>query len=520
MAANFGAPGDELIEYDFYNPGSYSVIGVFTNTASGAPIENISGLDWCGIPGQSTLIAAAGFGGDSGPQPVYSVNPANAQSTFIGNSLGVADLAYRPADHTMYGTDAQGNLYRDTNNDCVPDSVVGEYNVGGLLEVGLAFDGAGDLLVHDLINNRIYKGFGANPASLTPLVSLPYNSNFSQGLYADATTGYHAAYSSSRTSESWDFDTNLGTSSYTFRGSFPIDPASFLPLVQVGDLAPVMEPLTTGEYFLQVKSTTPTLPAFQVASINPVDGSRKRGPVTELTIDFNDVALLTSLQASDVQIDGVPASSLTVIDGDTARFEISQMLSDGLHDVNISAGAVSDLQGTPIESFRSTFYNDIQAPRIVSSSIQHGDIVAGVPDLTVNLGFSEPMDVQNIDRFDIQLVSQAFDFYQPSSITFNDNGTELTLEFEDVREGEDYTLTLFSGDFGFQDTVGFDLDGETPIWPIPANVSGDGIEGGNFEVSFGIDIGTRAVPVPLKPVEPLGSLIYARTKIPPSPRMA
>jgi hypothetical protein len=43
---------------------------------------------------------------------------------------------------------------------------------------------------------------------------------------------------------------------------------------------------------------------------------------------------------------------------------------------------------------------------------------------------------------------------------------------------------------------------------IPPNQSGDGIPGGNYNVDFGLTVGTTAFPVPLQPVAPLGSLVY------------
>ncbi|HVK17593.1 MAG TPA: S8 family serine peptidase [Fimbriiglobus sp.] len=268
---------------------------------------------------------------------------------------------------------------------------------------------------------------------------------------------------------------------------------------------------TSGEYILSVKGATGTLPAFQVAATNPADGSRVRGPVTEVRIDFNDNVLMTTLAASDVRIDGKVASGITVVDGDTAVFTVAQSLSEGLHTIAISAGVIRDVQGTPIAAFTGTFYNDVTAPRVVSSSIQQGDVLtAGLPDLTVTIGFSEAMNAAAIDIFDVSLVGQFFGLgFLPSSVTFDATGTVMTLTFAGINLPEDvYTLTLGSGDSAFEDLVGWNLDGEALAWPIPPNQSGDGVEGGNFAVTFLTDAGLRSVPVPLSAVNPLGSLIY------------
>ncbi len=192
------------------------------------------------------------------------------------------------------------------------------------------------------------------------------------------------------------------------------------------------------------------------------------------------------------------------------------LATEGTHYVTIGAGAIQDVQGTPIAAYNGTFFVDYTAPHIVSSSIQQNDIVtADLQDFRITIGFSEAMDTSNVDLYDVSLAGQVFgNFYYPSELIFNDEGTELTISFSGIALSEDqYRLTLFSGDFGFQDLVGLDLDGETPDWPIPDNASGDGLEGGDFVVDFALDAGTRSVPVPLVPVHPLGSLVVYTTAV-------
>lgn len=73
---------------------------------------------------------------------------------------------------------------------------------------------------------------------------------------------------------------------------------------------------------------------------------------------------------------------------------------------------------------------------------------------------------------------------------------------------DDYTLRLVSGDGAFEDPVGLDLDGEALSFPLPPNGTGDGIEGGDFVVTFGVDRDIDALPVPLSPRGPLGNRVY------------
>src|SRR5262245_13633329 len=106
----------------------------------------------------------------------------------------------------------------------------------------------------------------------------------------------------------------------------------------------------SSEYVLSVGGATGALPSFRVTATTPVEGSRLRGPVTQMTVDFNDSLLLTSLAASDLTVNGVPATGLTVLDYNTLRFNLP-VLGDGTQNVAIAAGAIQDLQGTPVDAF-------------------------------------------------------------------------------------------------------------------------------------------------------------------------
>jgi subtilisin family serine protease len=275
----------------------------------------------------------------------------------------------------------------------------------------------------------------------------------------------------------------------------------YIEVASVGD--------TKGEYVLQIGGPFYSPDPFQVAAIDPTDGERVRGPQTAVTVDFNDLVLLSSLQAGDLTVDGVPASDVTIVDGDTAIFDISGItLGEGTHTIAIAGGAIVDLQNTPIAAFSSSFYNDITAPRVTDSSIQEGDVLSTTGSLVYDVIFSEPMDTNVIDIFDVGLFGNLRgSSYTPTSLTFDATGTIATITFDGVLD-DFYTLYLFSYPGGFQDEIGFILDGEPLTWNIPPNESGDGVEGGDFFVNFGIDLGTQALPVPLVPVDPLGSVIY------------
>jgi hypothetical protein len=398
---------------------------------------------------------------------------------------------------------------------------------------------------------------------------------------------------------------------------------------------------TTGEYFLSVKGARSPQDQFFVTAAEPADEAKLFIPPTQIVVDVSDNILLSTLEAADMQIDGVPANSVTVVDGDTVAFggfaheynghyyiltsgpmewtqaeteaealggylvtinsqeendflqrvyfsgperetgywtgmndmasegtwvwvsgedvdyknwlpgtpdnwnwnenfgEINgyassgvwndtnvdnwgepfagiielaalptgyRMAAEGVHTVSIAAGALKDVQGTAIQPFTSTFVLDYTAPQVVMSSIQPGDTLsAGNRDLTVTIGFSEAMNTSLVDVYDVTIYGQASGgFYYPSTVSFNETGTEVTIRFEDIELVEDqYSLTLASGDYGFQDLLGLYLDGDSS----GALPSGNGLEGGDFVLDILVDAPTRQVPQPWEPVDPLGSRI-------------
>lgn len=248
--SNTGIPGDSLVSYDFSNPGAgFTTIGVFT-APTGAPIDGVTGLDYDGNANNPTLYAATGFG--SAPGAVYTVNPNNAQAQLVGfmpNNTPINDLAWDPNTQTMYGVDSSQNLWRGVENPATA-SIVGNFGIGSGLEVGLGFDSRGNIYVHDLATDAIYTGNAGSLTAISSLHAIPYNSNFSQGLFVDWSrdnAGMHGALNASAlTSESWGFGTQVNPGGYNFLGSFAINAGSGLPEVEVGDLtrAPIPAPGT------------------------------------------------------------------------------------------------------------------------------------------------------------------------------------------------------------------------------------------------------------------------------------
>ncbi|MFO0897057.1 MAG: S8 family serine peptidase [Pirellulales bacterium] len=261
-----------------------------------------------------------------------------------------------------------------------------------------------------------------------------------------------------------------------------------------------------GEYLLRVDGATgPRTPFAAVAVDTPADARLNAAPPA-VTISFSDLVSLPTLAAGDLTVDGLPAVSVEAVDGLTLRFTLPN-LAEGPHVLRLAAGAIVDLQGTPLEAWESNFFVDLTAPRVVETSIAPGAVLpVGAVEFTAR--FNEPLAAGSLDPSDVLLVGETTGKQRVQSLSYDPATSTLKLLFP-VLPDDRYVLKLLSGDRQFEDLVGWDLDGEAPAGPLPPGVSGNGQPGGDFELSFTVDVQTQLLTEPLHPVLPLGSLVYS-----------
>ncbi|QEG41240.1 CARDB domain-containing protein [Roseimaritima ulvae] len=265
---------------------------------------------------------------------------------------------------------------------------------------------------------------------------------------------------------------------------------------------------SSGEYVLMSTGYTGES-GFTAAAIDPTNGAYLDAAPSEVAVQFSDAFLLTTLTADDLTVNGTPATSYQLVDGRTVVFQIPA-LGEGTHTLEIATNAVLDLRGTPLDGITSTFTNDFSGPRVVSTSIQQGDVVQS-GDLIYTVSFNEPIAESNLDSQDVSLWGIGRDnVYSPTTFRYDSETQTLTIGYESLPE-DNYRLTLASGDGRFEDPLGNDLDGEPLVFPIPDNLSGDGNNGGDFFVEFTLDNITDLVPTPLQELSPAGSLLYSET---------
>ncbi|MCC6473479.1 MAG: Ig-like domain-containing protein, partial [Burkholderiales bacterium] len=259
-----------------------------------------------------------------------------------------------------------------------------------------------------------------------------------------------------------------------------------------------------GDYVLSVTGTTGAPAVFRVTQSDPGDGVPLPVYPGSYTVELSEQALLTSVDSSDLTVDGAPAEWVQFVDGDTLEFGIgnANLGIEHIYDVQIAAGAISSLSGKPLDAYSAAFSIDKTPPRVTSISVAGGDVVGADP-MTVTVEFSEAMDRSTLGLTDVGIEDQDGVLFAPASLDWNGEGTQLAIGVPALAEGA-YRLTLFSRADAFRDRATLLLDGEPGALP-----SGDGLEGGDFFVDFVVDHQHPvSYPVPLVAVQPGGSLIY------------
>lgn len=248
---------------------------------------------------------------------------------------------------------------------------------------------------------------------------------------------------------------------------------------------------TMGQYYLRIIGPSGNAEPLGVSATDLPAGVRQDEQPTYVEVKFTEPILLTSLDYSDLKIDGEQHSvGCSVIDGSTIRFKLPADLADGSHVIGFATGAITDLQGSPIEETYWTFYLGPAPPQIISTSIHAGDdFPAGISLFTAI--FDQPLNAAALDPSDVVLSGTTSGNVQILGVSYDPDAYTVTVEFTPLA-ADSYTLTLLSGDGSFENSEGLDLDGETGDGPngLP---TGDGNAGGNFSISFSTCDGPRVL---------------------------
>ncbi|MCO6044381.1 lamin tail domain-containing protein [Aeoliella sp. ICT_H6.2] len=95
---------------------------------------------------------------------------------------------------------------------------------------------------------------------------------------------------------------------------------------------------------------------LRVQATDPADGQLLTLLPTTYTVDFSEPVNPATIDASDLLVDGQPATAFELLDADTVRFTLPAIAGNGVHHVSLAEGAMrgSD-SGEPLVAFSGSF---------------------------------------------------------------------------------------------------------------------------------------------------------------------
>lgn len=229
---------------------------------------------------------------------------------------------------------------------------------------------------------------------------------------------------------------------------------------------------------------------FSVDSSTPAINGVVATPPTSFVINFSDAVDPASLQASDLTINSIAATGVSLsADNKSATFSYgtSPVTAQGLQTMSIANNAVTKLGDatTGLASFNATFRYDTLTLQVTSTTPTAPNGVFNLSGpLTYDVNFNEVLDPTSVQTSDLSLSGIA--------------GATVS------------NVTVLPGNT----TARFTLSGITTEGALNATIAAGSIAdqygnpGAAFFGTYSVDIGALALPTPLAAINPLGSLIY------------
>src|SRR5262249_10347724 len=230
-------------------------------------------------------------------------------------------------------------------------------------------------------------------------------------------------------------------------------------------------------------ASDPTTFALSVTKTTPANGDFVTGVApTDFVVHPSQASAPTPVQASALTVNGIAADSMPFTDATTLTFHYntSPVTTPGQQQMAIAAGAILAAKDeSPIQAFNATFRYAPVHIAVVSTNPPNGGILTLPFTNEFVVHFNTPYDPASISTSNLQLSTGAV-----TGVALIDSttvGYRLNLP---IQEG---TLTVNMAAGSVTDPFG------NPMLP--------------FQGSYLLHFGTVPFPTPLKPVQPLGSLI-------------
>jgi hypothetical protein len=227
---------------------------------------------------------------------------------------------------------------------------------------------------------------------------------------------------------------------------------------------------------------------LSVTGSTPASGQILSTPPVAFTIDFSnpyitDTSIPGGIQPTDLTVNGIAASSVTLTDADTATFHFNAtpVTAEGAQTMSMAAGAVSRASdNSPLSAWSSTFRYDALSMQVVSTTPANGSGVS-LPLTTIDVTFNEPFAAASLGVGDLVL--------SQGSVTAAQMLNASTARFTVGGLTSEGVLTMSMPAAAVTDANGN---------PIQA-----------YSGSLILDVGNAAFPTPMAARAPLGSLVYS-----------
>ena len=187
------------------------------------------------------------------------------------------------------------------------------------------------------------------------------------------------------------------------------------------------------------------LVGFAVTTADPACGSVVDTQPTDFIIDLSDPVDPSTVQASDFTVNGTPADSFALSNGDatiTFHFDTSPVQNEGEQTMHIPAGAFNQASNNdPVLEFNCTFRYDATLLAVTDTVPPDGGTFdpPGPASYTYDMNFNEPVDPASVQTSDLH-----FSGVPGTSVTavnvINGNMTaEFTIQINSIFSG---TLTI------------------------------------------------------------------------------
>lgn len=176
------------------------------------------------ISGATWVADATGdkwYGCQYGDGALYTIDHTTGIMTYIGDVSNSLDgLAYDPLTKQMYGANSSDLFIVDMATGA--QTLVGPFNVPGLMMIGIAFDGSGNLYGVDIVTDSLY-AIDPSTGAATLIGPLGIGINFAQDMAYDFYKGrlYLSAYGDAFGGRLYICDTDTGA--VTLVGNFQND---------------------------------------------------------------------------------------------------------------------------------------------------------------------------------------------------------------------------------------------------------------------------------------------------------